>query len=92
VTKLNLEKTQIVSSYKGRRHDDDDNDDDDDNKRMQRFVIFYPFINAEFGSKPQKLCHDFPKVLEKRRVSVYLSRPPSPNLHRFSAFENTRGK
>jgi hypothetical protein len=45
---------------------------------MQSFFLFYPFINAEFGSNPQKLCHDFPKVLEKRRVSVYLSRPTPP--------------
>jgi hypothetical protein len=45
---------------------------------MQRIFLFYPFINAEFGSNPQKLCHDFPKVLEKRQVSVYLSRPPPP--------------
>jgi hypothetical protein len=59
---------------------------------MQRIFLFYPFINAEFGSNPQKLCHDFPKVLGKK-ASVYLFVAPlSPNLHRFSAFENTRGK
>jgi hypothetical protein len=62
-------------------NDDDDNDDDDDayhNKRMQRIFLFYPFINAEFVSNPQKLCHDLPKVLGKRRVSIYLSRPSPP--------------
>ncbi len=91
--KLNLEKTQNVSSYKGRRR----------RRRRRQWWWWSQQENAAhllvlsihkcwIWFKSTKALSRFSKSVGKK-ASVYLFVAPlSPNLHRFSAFENTRGK